>query len=265
MKHSRAQIVATIGPASKEKDILKQMISHQMDVARLNFSWGTYEEHAAYINSIREVAEELNKKVPIIQDLSGPRLQQKEGHNFDSSADSIITEKDLKDLEFGLEQSVDYVAMSYIGKAEDVLEIKNAIRKLGKNTPVIAKIERQESLTDIDRIVEVADAVMIARGDLGNAIPLERIPWVEKEIIEKCKKKKRPVITATQMLLSMTENPKPTRAEVTDVFFAIINGSDAIMLSEETATGKYPAETIIMMEKITQEAEKHYKREINML
>ena len=111
--------MCTLGPSSASVETIEAMVKAGMNVARLNFSHGTYEEHAAYINSIREVAEELNKKVPIIQDLSGPRLQQKEGHNFDSSADSIITEKDLKDLEFGLEQSVDYVAMSYIGKAED--------------------------------------------------------------------------------------------------------------------------------------------------
>jgi len=265
MSHSHAQIVATLGPASKNRNIIERMINHQMDVVRLNFSWGTYEEHARYIKTVHDVAQTLNKTIPIIQDLSGPRIQQEDGHHFDTSETSVITEKDKKDLAFGLEQAVDYVALSYVGSADDVRELKQLITDEGKQTPVIAKIERAEALKNLTGIVSEADAIMVARGDLGNTIPLEKIPWVEKEIITSCKKAGKPVITATQMLLSMTENPSPTRAEVTDVFFAIMNGSDAVMLSEESASGKYPVESVAMMERIVQEAEHHHDGTTNLL
>ena len=265
MEYSRAQIVATLGPASKNKETIELMMQHQMDVVRLNFSWGTYEEHASYIKIVREVSEKLKKRVPIIQDLSGPRLQQEKGHHFDLSKKEILTKKDLENLNFGLEHSVDYIAMSYVGGPEDIRELKRIIKESGKQTLVIAKIERKKALDKLDEIIDISDAIMIARGDLGNEVPLEKIPLIEEEIIKKCKKVGKPVITATQMFLSMTENPEPTRAEITDVFFAITNGSDAVMLSEETATGKYPVEAIIMMEKITLEAEKLYNLNINPL
>lgn len=257
MINSNAQIVATIGPATKNKKTIREMINHQMDVARLNFSWGTYEEHSQYIKNIREVAKELNKRIPIIQDLSGPRVQKGSEHGFNETAVKIITEKDLSDLKFGLGHGVDYVAMSYVGNKEDVLKLRAEMKKLGKTVPIISKIERKVALDNLDEIIEVSDAIMIARGDLGNEIPLEQIPFIEKKIIEKCKKVGKPVITATQMLLSMVENYKPTRAEVTDVVFAIISGSDAVMLSEETANGKNPIKAVEMMEKIIMEAESH--------
>lgn len=255
--HSKSQIVATIGPASKDKETIKEMMLHQMDAARLNFSWGTHEDHAVYIKNIREASHELNKKIIIIQDLSGPRVQEKGMHEFNESAQEIITEKDLFDLKFGIEQGVDYIAMSYIGSARDVLKLKEEMKKAGKMIPVIAKIERKEALDNLDGIIESSDAIMVARGDLGNEVPLEQIPFIEKMIIEKCKAVGKPVITATQMLLSMTEHDTPTRAEVTDVAFAIITGSDAVMLSEETASGSYPVKAVAMMEEIILEAEKH--------
>jgi pyruvate kinase len=262
----KAQIVATIGPATKDKKILKEMILHGMNVARLNFSWGSYEEHADYIKSIREEAKEVGKIIPIIQDLSGPRMQEGTGHEFDSKNTEIITEKDLADLKFGTEQNVDYVAMSFVGSDKDILELREHMRKLGKIIPIIAKIERKVAIDNIDEIIKNADAIMIARGDLGNEIPLEQIPFVEKDIIQKCKDSGRPVIVATQMMESMVENPLPTRAEVTDIAYAILNGADAVMLSEESATGKYPLETVIMMEKGIMEAEKHLKNiKINSL
>lgn len=236
-----------------------------MDVVRLNFSWGTYEEHAGYIKTVRDVAAKLGKRIPIIQDLSGPRMQQEKGHHFDPSLEELITPKDIADLKFGLEHDVDYVAMSYVGSAEDVAELKRLIKESGKETPVISKIERQKAIDAIDAIIAVSDAIMIARGDMGNEVPLEKIPVIEKEIIEKCKKAGKPVITATQMFLSMTENPEPTRAEVTDVFFAITNGSDAIMLSEETSRGKYPVEAVMIMERAALEAEKQQNIKINPL
>lgn len=265
MEYSRAQIVATLGPASRDTDTIEQMVQHQMDVVRLNFSWGTYEDHAGYIKTVRDVATKLGKRIPIIQDLSGPRMQQEKGHHFDPSLQELITPKDIADLKFGLDHDVDYIAMSYVGSANDVVELKRIIKESGKNTPVISKIERQKAIDDIDAIIVVSDAIMIARGDMGNEVPLEKIPLVEKEIIEKCKKVRKPVITATQMFLSMTDSPEPTRAEVTDVFFAITNGSDAVMLSEETSRGKYPIEAVTMMERAVLEAEKQQSLTINPL
>ena len=254
---SKAQIIATIGPAMKGKEIIKEMMMHQMDAVRLNFSWGTHEDHASYIKNIREEAKEVGKRIPIIQDLSGPRIQEKIGHEFKQGAQEIITEKDLVDLKFGIEQGVDYVAMSFVGNANDILKLREKMQEFGKIIPIIAKIERKVALDNIDEIIKVADAIMVARGDLGNEIPLERIPFVEKDIIEKCKKAGKPVIVATQMMLSMTENTVPTRAEVTDVAYAIINGADAVMLSEESASGKHPLETVEMMERGIIEAENH--------
>jgi pyruvate kinase len=263
--HSKSQIIATIGPACREKHTLKAMIEHQMDAARLNFSWGTHKEHAAYISAVRSAAAELGKHVPIILDLSGPRIQKGGGHEFNESVREPLTEKDLDDLKFGLEQGVEYVAMSYVGDGGDVSFLREKMKALGKIIPIIAKIERKSALDHIDEIIAVADVVMVARGDLGNEVPLEEIPFIEKTIISKCKEAGKPVITATQMMLSMTEHDSPTRAEVTDVAFAIMSGSDAVMLSEETAIGKYPVEAVEMMEKIIMEAEKNSYGKINPL
>ena len=257
--NSKAQIVATIGPSSERKKIVREMIEHNMDVARLNSSWGTYGEHSEYIKNIREMAEKVGRHIPIILDLSGPRIQGKNGHKFDYKAIEALTCKDVVDLEFGIVEKVDYIAMSFVGNAEDVLKLREKMREFGKVIPIIAKIERKIAVHNIDEIIKVADAIMIARGDLGNEIPLEQIPFIEKDIIKKCKTAGKPVIVATQMMLSMTENTEPTRAEVTDVAYAIINGADAVMLSEESANGKHPLEAVIMMEKGIKEAEKHSK------
>ena len=266
MQKSRAQIVATIGPASKGLDVLRKMAAKQMNAARLNFSHGTYEEHAEYISRIKQVASEFKQRIPIIQDLSGPRQKTAEGHKFQEGAAETITEKDRRDLAFGLEQDIDYVAMSYVGNGNDILQLKQLITEYDKKAKVIAKIERQKAVDNIDQIIKVSDAIMVARGDLGTAIPLERVPFVQEMIIKKCNKAKKPVITATQMLLSMVENPTPTRAEVSDVAHAILDGSDAIMLSEETAIGKHPAEAVAIMERIALEAEKHSpKRKFHLL
>ena len=263
---SKAQIVATIGPAIKDKEILKKMIMDQMDVARLNFSWGTHEEHAEYIKNIREAAQELNRRIPVIQDLSGPRVQEKSGHHFEVGAIEVITEKDLADLKFGIEQGVDYVAMSFVGSASDVLELRSKMKEFGKIIPIISKIERKVALENIDEIIKVTDAVMVARGDLGNEIPLEQIPFAEKDIIEKCKLAGKPVIVATQMMYSMIDSPIPTRAEMTDIAYAIMNGADAVMLSEESAQGHHPLEAVTMMEREIVESEKHLKNfKINSL
>lgn len=254
---SKSQIIATISPTSQDKKILAEMISHQMDVARLNFSWDTHESHAKSIRNIREVSKELGRKILIIQDLSGPRIQGDAKHEFDKSALEVVTKKDLSDLKFGLSQDVDYIAMSYVGGSADVLVLKDEIKKSGRMIRIISKIERKIAIENLDEILEVSDAIMIARGDLGNEVPLEQIPFIQKRIIDKCKKVHKPVITATQMLLSMVSKTEPTRAEVTDVAFAILSGSDAVMLSDETANGKYPVMAVEMMEKIVKEAEKY--------
>lgn len=253
--NSKIQIIATIGPVSKTKETLRKMIEHNMDVARLNFSWGTYVEHRHYIKSIREVAKEFNKRIPIIQDLSGPRVQYDDGHGFNHDAVEVITEKDLKDLAFGVEEDIDYVALSFVGDGRDVDLLREEMTKLGKVIPIIAKIERSVALVNLDGIIETADAIMIARGDLGNEVLIEKIPFVEKDIIEKCKKAGKPVIVATQVLMSMTEKPIPTRAEMTDIAYAVVCGADALMLSDETAMGKFPVEAVGVMERGIKEAE----------
>ena len=251
------QIVATIGPATKEKEILKKIMEAGMSLARLNFSHGTHEEHGILINNIREASKELNLQIPIIQDLSGPRMTNDDGHEFDKSSLEVITKKDLEDLAFGIQQEVDYVALSYVGKALDVLRLQKEMDKLGKRIPVIAKIERRTAIENLDEIIDVANAIMIARGDMGNEIPFEQIPFVEKDILNKCKVAGKPVIVATQVLLSMTENPVPTRAEMTDIAFAVLHGADALMLSEETTVGKYPVEVVTMMRRGITEATSH--------
>ena len=256
---NKAQIVATMGPAMKDKKIIKEMMLHDMDVVRLNFSWGTHAEHALYIKNIREEAKEIDRVIPIIVDLSGPRIQEKTKHEFNNKATEVITEKDLDDLKFGIEQGVGYVAMSFVGNGDDILKLRAYMREFGKIIPIIAKIERAIAVANIDDIIKNADAIMIARGDLGNEIPLEQIPFIEKDIIQKCKIVGKPVIVATQMMESMVDNPLPTRAEITDIVYAILNGADAVMLSEESAAGKYPLEAVIMMEKGILEAEKHAK------
>ncbi|MEI8167014.1 MAG: pyruvate kinase, partial [Chloroflexales bacterium] len=179
----------------------------------------------------------------------GGRLKEHQGINLPGVRVSApaATAKDIEDLHFGLEQGVDYVALSFVRKASDILEVKEIIRRAGKSTPVIAKIERPEALDVLPEILAAADAVMVARGDLGVEMPPERVPLVQKQIIVAANKALIPVITATQMLESMIQNPRPTRAEASDVANAIIDGSDAVMLSGETAAGAYPIEAVQMM------------------
>lgn len=255
--HSKAQIVATVGPSSAHPDIFYSMLEHGVDVARLNFSWGDQAEKLMQIQVVRDASERFGKHVPIIQDLPGPRVQDGVDHGYDVHAaeQSVVTEEDIEHIKFGVEQGVEYIALSFVGSAADVHKCREVIRSFGGNQPVIAKIERQKALDSLDEIIAAADAIMIARGDLGNEIPLEQIPFVQAEIILKAKAAKKPVITATQMMLSMAKNSKPTRAEVTDVAHAILLGSDAVMLSEETASGKYPIQAVEMMEKIIRETE----------
>ncbi len=241
------QIVATIGPATNTKEKIMELARAGMDIARLNFSWGSYEEHERYIALVREVGNELGKKILVLQDLSGPRIQEEVGHSFNASTLQIITEKDKADIVFGVAQGVDYIAQSFVARAEDIIELKELIAKEGALTPVIAKIERQEAIDNLEAIIAVSDGIMIARGDLGDNVPLETLPLVSKDILEACNKAKKPVIVATQMLYSMVKSPVPTRAEVSDVAFAVLSGADAVMLSDETAAGAYPTEAVDIM------------------
>ncbi len=325
----RTQIIATIGPASEDKKILTRMIKNGVNIARLNFSHGSYENHQLLIQHIRAVAKKLRKKVTILQDLQGPKIRVAElsrpvsvkknqtvviGKNFNLDFDiseavkkndriliedglmelkvlgarngqiacrvvnggtirshkgvnlpdtkinfPILTKKDIADLQFGLKQGVDYVALSFVRDGKDITNLKKLIKKYlpsRKKTPlVVAKIERPQAITNFNQILKQTDWVMVARGDLGVELPDYEVPVIQKDIIAKCRKAKKPVIVATQMLDSMMRNPRPTRAEVSDVANAVIDRADAVMLSGETATGKYPVEAVTEMRKIIEDTE----------
>ncbi len=254
----KTKIVATIGPASNNLETIKELICHHLDIARLNFSWDTHEGHKKVIGYIRESSKVCNKNVLILQDLSGPREQEGATHHFGGeNGGEVITEKDKNDLYFGIEEKVDMIALSFVGGAKDMIELRNLINDKGGNQKIIAKIERKIAFENLDSILDVSDGVMVARGDLGNEFPLEEIPFIQHKIIEAANKKGKMVIVATQMMLSMVNNPTPTRAEVSDIAYAIIDGADAVMLSEESATGKYSVEAVTMMEKIAIASEKH--------
>lgn len=195
--------------------------------------------------------------------ITGGFLTSNKGINLPTGtikADAI-TEKDRKDLMFGLKNDVDYVALSFVRNSKDILALKKIIKKEKKNTPVIAKIEKHEALKDIDGIIEATDGIMVARGDLGVEIPLENVPNIQKMLVEKANKMGKPVIIATQMLRSMVNAPRPSRAEANDVANAVLDGTDAVMLSEETASGEYPVQAVQFMRKIAEKAEEHFPHE----
>lgn len=328
----KTKIVCTIGPASESEEVLKQLIENGLNVARLNFSHGNYEEHKKRIDTIKKIRDELDTPVAIMLDTKGPEIRLKkfkegivtlsDNDTFtlttrdiegDESIVSIsykglpndvkvgsriliddglvelevkeivngtdivchvmnggtlkdhkgvnvpntpinlpaITEKDINDIKFGIENDVDFIAASFIRKADDVLQIRKVLEDNGgEGIEIISKIESQEGVDNIDEIIEASDGIMVARGDLGVEIEPEKIPLLQKQIIKKCNIAGKPVITATQMLDSMIRNPRPTRAEVTDVANAILDGTDAIMLSGETAAGKYPVQSVKTMKNI---------------
>ncbi|GIV76325.1 pyruvate kinase [Litorilinea aerophila] len=335
----RVKIICTIGPASREPEVLTRLIQAGMNVARLNLSHGTHEYHRATIERIRTISEELGKPIAILADLQGPKLRvgkmqpggvplrkgeevvltvedvegkpglipiqyqdlpakvrpgeriliddgllelevlsssdkeirarvviggtltDNKGMNLpDASLDiPALTEKDLEDVRFALSQQVDWIALSFVRTAGEVLELKQIIQQdssFGRVPPVISKIEKPEAVRNIDAIINASDAIMVARGDLGIETRPETVPMVQKMIISKCLAAAKPVITATQMLDSMIRNPRPTRAEASDVANAVLDGSDAIMLSGETASGNYPVESVETMVKIAEEAER---------
>lgn len=251
------QIIATLGPSSQNEEMLTRMIQSGADIIRLNFSWAGIENHIQQIELIQKASESISRQVPILVDLAGPRIQKGATHSYNHEAPSCITEQDIEHIIFGITHKVDYFGLSFVATASDVIKCKEIIRENGGTQGVVAKIERPEALENFDAILNEADAIMIARGDLGENIPLERLPFVQADLIKRTKRAHKPVIVATQMLFSMTENSTPTRAEVTDVANAILQGADAVMLSDETASGIYPAEAVSMMKKIINESEKH--------
>jgi len=210
------------------------------------------------VAAIRE--EEIDAKV-----IYGGTLKSRKGINLPNTKVSApsLTEKDLEDLEFGLANDMDWVALSFVRHAEDILDIKNRIKKAGKTTKVIAKIEKPEALENIDAIIEATDALMVARGDLGVEIPMEDVPMAQKKLVQACNKVGKPVIIATQMMESMIENPRPTRAETNDVANAVMDGADALMLSAESAAGKYPIESVASMTKTIRAVELSSQRIYN--
>src|SRR3989304_6351896 len=211
--NSQAKIVATIGPATGDKNIIRKIINGGVDAVRLNSSWGTYEEHAGYIKNIKETSKEAGRHIPIILDLSGPRIQDINSHKFDIEAIEIITPKDLADLKFGVEQGVDYVAMSFVGSAGDIERLRAEMKKLGKVLPVIAKIERESAVRNIDEIIQVSEAIMIARGDLGSEVPLEQIPFIQEDVSQTSKRARNPNPPSRRTASPTVQNPVPTRAE----------------------------------------------------
>ena len=262
---SRAQIIATIGPASNSADTLCDMSAAGMDIARLNFAWISDEAEALWqIHAARAGAAACDRSAPLLADLPARRVPQAAGHTYDPTA-PLLTPEEEAQLAVCIKEGVELFALSFVAGAKDVEALRALVRTHGGTQKIIAKIERNIAVENIDEIIAAADAVMVARGDLGAEVPLEEIPFIQKNIITKCNAAGRPVIVATQMLLSMTKEKEPTRAEVTDVEEAIMDGADAVMLSEETASGKYPVEAVAMMERVITEAERHEGRVIHTL
>jgi len=330
-----------MGPASRSARMIDRLVRAGMDVARLNFSHGTYAEHAATVTLIRAASARYQKPIAILADLPGPKIRTgtleggrpvllRAGQRFTISteprpgntegvsvsyaglpaevrrgnrillSDGLIelrvessggkrilcrvisggelgehkgvnlpgvrlrvpalTQQDRRHLAFALRCGVNYVGVSFVRSARDILDAKAAVARAGKKTPIIAKLEKPEAIDNLETILAVTDGVMVARGDLGVEMSPERVPVVQKLVIARAREALVPVITATQMLESMTEHPRPTRAEASDVANAIFDGSDAVMLSAETAAGRYPVESVEMMDRIIREAESHITR-----
>lgn len=255
--HSRTQIVATLGPASESPQILHDMIAAGMDVARLNLAWGPEAEHRRFIHDVRTQAAACGRRVPILCDIAGPRVQEGKEHHFGAESGTIITEKDRADIAMGISEMVEYFALSYVGSAADVATLRDILTSAQSSARIIAKIERPEAVEHIDEIVKAADGIMIARGDLGSALPFEQVPFVQHRLTILARALGKPVIVATEMMTSMIEGERPSRADVTDVAFAVVTGADAVMLSNETTAGKNPVAVVAAMEKIVSEAERH--------
>ena len=334
----KTKIIATIGPATSSKEMIKRLISRGVNVCRLNFSHIDHETAKEIITFIKEVNQELHTHTAILADLQGPKIrigkveeaaELVSGSEFTISTNEVLgtsklasinyenfpkdvqegemvlindgkiqiqvtetnkkdtvktkvihggplssnkgvnlpntslsqpclTEKDLRDLKFILTQPIEWIGLSFVRSAQDILELKNYITKANHNARVVAKIEKPEALENLESIINVTDALMIARGDLGVEIPMQKVPVIQKKIARSCLKKAKPVIVATQMLESMTENVTPTRAEVNDVANSVMDGADAVMLSGETSTGAFPIQAVETMSKIISNVEQEF-------
>jgi pyruvate kinase len=331
----RAKIVCTLGPAVDSYDQLKTLVEAGMNVARLNFSHGSHEEHESRFQRVRKVAEETGRAVGILADLQGPKIRlgkfadgpvelvagdefvitteevagdrtqcgttykglpgdvsqgdpilindgnvalrvievegprvrslvveggvisDHKGINLPGASVNVpaLSEKDIDDLRFALRMGVDMVALSFVRDAKDVRDVHRVMDEEGRRVPVVAKVEKPQAVENMEDVVMAFDAVMVARGDLAVEYPLEKVPVVQKRLIELCRRNAKPVIVATQMMESMITNSRPTRAEASDVANAILDGADAVMLSAESSVGKYPIETVKTMSRIVEAAE----------
>jgi pyruvate kinase len=238
------KIVCTLGPASNTPEDIEKMISSGMDIARLNLSYGTLEEHRNTVAMVRAAAKKIGLPTAVLLDCPGRKRR---------TGDTKAVFSDH--LQFAQDNQLDYIALSFITSTEQVEEVQALAAQMKINIPIVAKIEKGEALAVSDSIIAISDGVMVARGDLGLQISIEKVPLAQKKIIHEANHRGKPVITATEMLESMVKSPTPTRAEATDVANAVLDGTDAVMLSEETSIGQYPLEAIKMMVKIILEAE----------
>lgn len=240
----RTKIVCTLGPASNSPDVIERMLKAGMDIARFNLAHGTLAEHSRVISTVRQISQKLGLTTGILPDLPGLKLKQ-----------GSIKEVFGEHLRFALSQNATFVALSFISSASQVKEVTELLEEMDADIPLIVKIEKPGGLEEADAILELCDGIMVARGDLGLQIKIEKVPLAQKQLIKKANHCGKPAITATQMLESMVESPTPTRAEATDVANAVLDGTDAVMLSEETAIGKHPVEAVETMARIVLEAE----------
>ena len=238
------KIVCTLGPASNSPEIIGKMLQSGMDVARLNLSYGTLEEHRQTVATVRSVSQKMELPTAILLDCPGRKRR---------TGDTKAVFGDH--LQFARDNQIDFIALSFITSTQQVEEVKSLLKEMNVGIPIITKIEKGEALAVSGSIIDVSDGVMVARGDLGLQISIEKVPLAQKKIIREANQRGKPVITATEMLESMVKSATPTRAEATDVANAVLDGTDAVMLSEETSIGKYPVEAVEMMVKIILEAE----------
>ncbi len=250
------QIIATIGPACNKLETIQAMVAAGMNVARLNFSWGTHDEHAHYIELVRTAAEREGVRVPIMQDISGPRIQTGSTHTFADNL-PVLTEKDRADVVAMVPYGVDYIAQSFVRSVDDIEDLRIALQEHNATSQVIAKIERQEAVNNLDSLIQAADGIMIARGDLGDAVPYYTLPFVKKDILQRCHQRQTPVIVATEMLTSMIDDTDPSRADISDIAHAVLDGASATMLSNETAVGTNPVAVVEVMRAVVDEAVRH--------
>lgn len=253
---SEIQIIATLGPSANTVEAITEMIQNGMSIARLNFSWGTHEEHRQYIEMVRSAAAVSLKVVPIIQDLSGPRVQQGQGHTFAEDI-AVFTDKDQADVLAFKDLAPEYIALSFVKDAADITKLRELLQEIGSTSKIIAKIERPEALTNLDAIIAAADGIMVARGDLSLAVPVETLPFIKKDILKRCNAAGKPAIVATGMLTSMIDNLEPSPADVSDIAQAVLDGAVATMLSNETAAGSNPVAALALMRTVVDEAQRH--------